>query len=331
MKIRPLGVISDFVVEEFPGLLVQPSSRLVEVCATLVADFPLASIEALSSESRAIARLDLKLLETGIVNSGVRPHLVPPPRLVELVDAISDGELAGLTYEDLILSNPSDDPRTFSGGEAKESEAWFYREHLEIENHLEHAIKRVRIAMSDMAHATIALNGVDTDLNSVLQKTHVLRNIRQDHFGEFRSFLEEHPIRKTTAPSGKFTARIPILEVMLHGDSLPEQYYQYLTKWWEYFPKTCRTDLARAIDMARSKRTFCALWRKEKQDLFLRERIQIVGSFLDRFRSVHYGTVGIVLPDAIRGDIPGTGGELNVGEFLLDRIAMTRFNKGETQ
>lgn len=345
MKIRPLASFSDFVVEKMPELLESRPEEVARRCTEFGIFWSGGAWAALSTGIETdvdidLALLDLKMVEAGIVHSG----LTAPTQLVSLIDNSVGGGLAGLTYEDLVLVNPTDDMRTFTRGEVGDTERRFYRMHREIEGHLECAIKKIRRAMSCLPtvapgsgadywyveSAIRALRGIEDDLAPVITATAGLKQMLPEHFTAFRKYLNSHPVRGLKGPSGAFTAAVPTLELLLRGDELPAEYFKYLEGSMRYFSREGRKAISEALHLL-PHNTLVSLWHKEGENPILRSRIDVVGTFLNDFRASHYRTVAHQIPEAIRGEISGTGGEANPGVFLRERIKMTRFPKEETK
>ena len=254
-RVRPLEAVSDFVIEAFPEMLELSPHVLVEQSKKLLASLSQEVVSRTTSSGwPSVASLDVKMFEAGIVHSG----LTPPPRLTELVDQLSAGETPALTYEELVLANPAGDLRRFTRGTVGETEKAFYREHYFIEECLERAILKVRSAVEELlpnmvlAHdpdvpaATQAHTGVEDDLLLVIASTAKLGQMPEGHFEVFRKYLNSNPLRNLKGPSGAFTARIPLLELLFRGNELPVEYTRYLETNWQYFPRQGRVELAEA-------------------------------------------------------------------------------------
>ncbi|TAH36146.1 MAG: hypothetical protein EYC62_03345 [Alphaproteobacteria bacterium] len=149
-KIRPLGPLSDFVVEELPNRL--SAIRFAQSkSAQQTGPFGLGqqgdSTEKLAADIEGLiagkqfhvphaktnlARLDLMMLEAGLRAIGT----VPGAGLQTLIDDASreTGQQPILSYQDIIIDNPPGDLRTFTTGVIGKQEADFYRGHQMIES-----------------------------------------------------------------------------------------------------------------------------------------------------------------------------------------------------
>jgi hypothetical protein len=331
MKVRPLCEVSDFVIENFPEALESPSTELIQWCEKILARLSEDRIaQAIRSNERDVATLDLKMIEAGIVHSG----LEPPPNLMALVDKFSGKEIPGLSYEEIVLMNPDCDMRIFTRGVVGITEARFYQEHAVIEDCLARAIKKVRTAIARLhspatshpvMRAAQELQGIKKELDAVVASIVKLGNMAPEHFAMFRKYLTSHPIRDLKGPSGAFTARIPLLELLFRGDELPDEYIRYLRENWQYFPRQGRAEITEALSLADEGNTLITLWNRMQSPQSLLECITTIGKFFNRFRQVHYQTVKRQIPEAIKGELAGTGGEANPGVFLRERMRTTRF------
>lgn len=197
-RVRALPVISGFVAEMLPDRLAAiRESR--ESFASLLRDVRLMlkaiSFDHLAQNSQAwpIALLDLKMLEIGLAHTArlCGETIVIPVELVSLIDLLSlaTDRTAILTYEEIVLENPEQDPRTFtlsirdpvtdslqqarwskesiwlrhlqrfgSPSSKKEepssrtnSEAQFYSAHRTIEAHMSQLLLQIRTAIMNLA------------------------------------------------------------------------------------------------------------------------------------------------------------------------------------
>ena len=331
---RPLGEVSNFVVSDLPSVLegIREGRTSVEsfsqTTARLVSSLRVALVlYALQNEQqRDLAGLDLKMLETAIVQSGGKPSV----ELSSLIDSFSakSSQPPGITYEEIILVNPKQDRRLFTRGEAGQTENAFYQGHRIIEDHLGNAVVVFKNAISDLTiyglkkvgKASRNLLEVQADLNSVIRGTHTIGNQNRAHFTEFRKYLGGNPIRGTKGPSGAFTAGIPAIELFLAGEKLPQDYIDYLNENMMYFPRQGRSDLKIGMSFAEKGFTLTALSDKLGNPELLRQAIDGFSKLIRIFRGEHYKTVGNQLPEALAGKVGGTGGEKDPGTFLRERM-----------
>ncbi len=150
-KIRPLGALSDYVVERFPADLIRfkafcderrgrPTRALGIDILQVRKDELTMGIEKLivanpikfQESQLGVARLDLMMLEAGLRAHGLECGL----SLGFLIKCLSDKtrQQPILSYQDVILNNPPSDMRTFTNGACGKQEADFYRGHQMIES-----------------------------------------------------------------------------------------------------------------------------------------------------------------------------------------------------
>lgn len=337
VPVRPLGRISDYVVEMFPIRLEEirglNGNQLVleralkklneEVLSLLGVPIP----QGMNDASLDLALLDLKMLENGILSAG---GLVPFA-LTELVDMFSGvtGQIPGIVYEELILINPKHDRRTYTTGLVGHSEADFYEVHRIIEgimdgvvSHLWHAVE---LLSNDNHQAVATLNRASEELSSIIPygKT-VGRNMDRSHFKVFRFYLGSHPYRllkgePIKGASGAFSATIPLVDLLLAGENLQGDHLAYIHVNMPYFPRKDQKELERAFRAIQEERTLHSLYRRVGEPEELGVVLKEISETLHTFRGVHYQGIKHQLPEAMSGEVPGTGGEANVSEFLLRR------------
>jgi hypothetical protein len=341
MKQRPLGDLSDYVMETLPKRLEAPSHELIRDCEKLLDSLDPCDVwtaEHGDIHTRSLASLDVKMLEIGIIQSGFQP----PAELTELVDYLSGEAPPVITYDELLLLNPVDDFRTFTRGKIRETETIFYLEQRFIEECLEYTIQKMRVAIeflkpdatlnydTSIKRALRALAGIESDLGPAIAAMRGLGYLPDGHFNVFRKYVSVHPIRNLKGPSGAFTARIPIMELLLHGEELQPNYMCYFEENRKYFPRQGQMEILEAFEQVQNGDTLTSLCYKNEQTACVMERINVIGEFLNTFRKSHIKSVAQQIPDILRGDAPGTGGEVNSGKFLRDRMKDTKFIKKES-
>lgn len=334
IKERPLGPLSDYVVEQLPYELEEvregkrDSNRL-----TGCVDFPAyLSTDAFTyalgnNRLRDMAGLDLKILEAAVVHSGG----TPPKRLILTVDMVAEltEQPAGITYEEIILINPPSDRRTFTQGEIGQSEADFYEGHRCIEGNLATAITGEREAITRLRQngpavvdEVVNLLGVTSANIAVVNEYMGVIGMRMPRtsFEVFRRYLTTHPTRGLKGPSGAFTAKIPILELFLAGEQLPADYHQYLADNRIYFPRNEREEIDEACRLAQNRFSLTAICQQIGRPAVLVQRLAEISGLIRDFRGRHYRGVKHQIPGAVSGKMAGTGGEVNPGVFLIDRM-----------
>lgn len=309
-KIRPLGPISDFVVEEMPLLLVSEPAHIGSRFEALLACSN-TQIESCRTTSNAIALFDLKMIETTIVMSGEKT----PDSLRALVNELAADCVPSITYEDIVLINPVRDMRTFTQGK---TEKLFYSTHRKIEGLLGTAINIIDRTCISGTVGILDIVRLRRLLSTVLALVSGLQQMPEGHFLSFRSYLSSREDRGTKGPSGAFTARIPALELMYLGSEFPEAEIAYLQDNWKYYPKRDAELLARSIARAREGTGLEDRYASESS-VFLLEIMVCLSEFFSQFGSTHYGAVRAQVPEALSKGTLGTAGETDVRTFLSTR------------
>lgn len=309
---RPLGAFSDFVVENLPRIL--RSSDKIRIAATALRELEQLDETTLIlafNTSRELARLDLVMLEWALYHS----KLAIPVRLTKLVEHFSKDRSLALTYEDLVFVNPRGDMRTFSEGEHGYWEWFFYRNHRDIEETLMLVIDRARTALSKKTLAMLRNPEVPHSLAVVLRKTALLRDMPDGQFEAFRKYLMSREDCNLRGPSGAFSARIPVLEMLLRG--VNEERLDYLAQNQQYFPERDRDLLAYAIGMAKRGDTLRALAQGSDDEAGPVGKLE---AFFTKWRQLHMSAVARQLPKVWKGQDEGTSGETDVRRFLMGRL-----------
>lgn len=334
LKVRPLGEVSNFVVEKMPHMLDQIQAggtnlaRLEETASNLVTSINNRDLVIVFENPRArdVASLDLKMLETAIIASGG----MPSEKLMDLIKAFSSAcdQPGGLTYEEIVKINPSGDMRKFTTGEVGRTEKTFYKSHRIIEEHLDTGIVQMQAGILALRidgkervdDVSENLNLIRGDLLAIISKTHSLGMQNQNHFKQFRQYLGGNNLRGTKGPSGAFTAGIPTIEILLAGEKLPQDYIKYLQDNEIYFPRDGRKKIKDALADVNDGLTFTLIAEQLGRPEPLMQAIEGISKLIRGFRGEHYKAVRNQIPQAVVGGIAGTGGEPNPGAFLRGRM-----------
>jgi len=325
-KVRPLGAFSDFVVDELPAVLKNTPHQLPAGCLKLLhPDMGRWEIsERFGEKDRLVAALDLKIAELAIVHS----QLPVPQLLCRLVEAYSTG-LPMLLYEEIILANPVSDMRTFTCGGVGKTEAMFYYYHAVCELHLSAVILAVQDALSahlvhheNLVLVASKLKDIEHDLDIVLARMNELGDMTKGYFAAFRGYLSTHPTRGLKGPSGAFSPGFALLEVLLRGDTLPDEYGKYLVANREYFPQQGEP-IAEALHTTKTCGSLKTIADAAACPA-LTERVDVIARFFNDFRQIHLKSLHKQIPEAVCDEVAGTGGEAKPGTFLRQRIAELR-------
>jgi len=334
---RPLGAVSDFVVERLPMELEairvgSDTQKVTNLVGSLIENLSHEKIAKVmrSPHNLGLAGLDLKMLEAGIVQHGGKA----PEKLTHLVDIFSReaNQPPGLTYEELIDINPPGDKRTFTKGQVGRSESDFYEGHRRIEHHLQNGIHAISHGINILIERNLegiqrAVGNIQDARGEMARVVGYMGDFRskfsKDHFSEFRPYLDPHPTRGLKGPSGAFSARIPVLELFVVGDQLLEEHKPYLENNIVYFPREGRRQIKKAIDASENGLTlFAQSNRLGNPDELIVSIANLYSTFFD-FRSQHYGAVAHHVPQALTGEVKGTAGS-DARQFLTERIQMTK-------
>lgn len=330
MKLRPLGELSNFVVEDLSRALEEEDPEWLSARAeTLVSALDPAlvwEIVRVSGENRRVAKLDVAMLETAVVHHGA----YRPWKLVELANVLtSAGGAASLTYEDVVLSNPPNDMRLFTRGEIGRSELGFYTAHRLIESTLTEVIQSVLNLMDSLQKNQPIKDSMNTTelkekLKSITDrfKTPGLMEMPKGHFsGGFRKYFYNNERRGTRGPSGAFSGQMPTLEILFRGDSPAEDAQEYVDTLSAYFPRIHWKCLKEVCANAKKGHTLEHLIKKHLWvPRIARDYVDVLAWYFWLFRATHLLTLKIQAPDVFDFKEDGTGGVKNVKEFLQDRL-----------
>ncbi|WP_245320091.1 hypothetical protein [Bradyrhizobium sp. LMTR 3] len=156
-----------------------------------------------------------------------------------------------LSYEDMILANPvQSDPRVYCLGAAGVEERDFCLGHQLIESDLQLAIDAL-LELRDTADAD-ARQCLAVCLERLKSANYVLtrfyEHMSPDLFGQFRVFYGKNPYTNRLGPSGRFSARVVAVSVLLVGEDLFQQkpqFYWDVYRLSEYYPQGCINEVFR--------------------------------------------------------------------------------------
>lgn len=259
---RPLGLVSDFVVDQLPHFIaeIKCSERPSEAVKALGRTINAMTAEmdydelllSLSHSDFEIAKTDVQYLVNSAYQLSAFAGLHPWD--AEQTVGVALSRLARLTcerqpsigvlsYEDMILTNPvQSDPRVYCLGAAGVEERDFCLGHQLIETELQSAIEAL-VELRDVADADAA-QCLSRCLEHVESANRVLTRFDQhmspDLFGQFRVFYEKNPYKNTLGPSGRFSARVVAVSVLLIGEELfrqKRQFYKDVYRLSKYYPQ----------------------------------------------------------------------------------------------
>lgn len=259
---RPLGLFSDFVVDQLPHFIaeIKCSERPSEAVKALGRTINAMTAEmdydelllSLPQSDFEVAKTDVQYLVNSAYHvsafAGFHPwdaEQTVGAALSRLARSTCERQpsIGVLSYEDMILTNPvQSDPRVYCLGAAGVEERDFCLGHQLIETELQSAIEAL-VELRDVADADAA-QCLSRCLERLESANRVLTRFDQhmspDLFGQFRVFYEKNPYKNTLGPSGRFSARVVAVSVLLIGEELfrqKRQFYKDVYRLSKYYPQ----------------------------------------------------------------------------------------------
>lgn len=341
-KTRPLRGLSDYITQDFPSdLLASREGKITKIALQQKAENLARSalergLPRNHTGARSIARLDTMMLYTGLVHEKVAVGR-QMRRLVRRLQG--KGNVPVLTYEDVILSNPPSDIRTFTTGAVGDAEANFYRLHQDIERTLRPIVVKIanitkgRNLPEERTGVYSSLQVALPSLNTLRTNTNATnRDLAKSHFDSFRVYFTPIPrsasinrIFKRTygGPSGAFSATIPALDLMTAGGDFRDPIRKYIRKNKKLMPSADRKLLTVAVRVARERRSLSDRILKGEKVTLLKPLTEPLLQSLLQFRNAHKGAVMKHLPGLMEGEAgkQGTAGIVDGAGFFGRRIA----------
>ncbi|HYD93543.1 MAG TPA: hypothetical protein VEB18_03795 [Candidatus Paceibacterota bacterium] len=329
MKLRPLPVVSDFVVDQMPGLLEDEDPQWFRRRVTHVAeeaDWYL-SHAAFDGQDRRVLLLDLLMIQAAM---HTKKQTCPRELSSAIARLLGRNEAPIITYELLVLDNPETDMRAFTRGPVGETEKAFYNAHRTIEHALTPVIASVDTLLSWLeGSADGAVLSPDV-LIGILKpicgsfESPALRlmpggNTDTGHFAQFRPYFMSMEVggKKIRGPSGAFSGQMPLLEILFRGDSPSKNSQVYVDLCSEYFPVRHRERLHEAIMRAKDGRILTNFAARDK---LAAQYVNILDRFFYDFRLNHLRAVYSQIRNQVRDKEEGTGGFEDIRTFLKDRL-----------
>ncbi|MGX9147597.1 hypothetical protein [Mesorhizobium sp. 128a] len=356
---RPLGLLSDFVTEQLPHRIaeIKGSKRPGEavkalgrsINAMIVAKDHEAQLRTLPRSEFGVAKTDIQYLANCAYQISAFAGLDPVDAELTVGDALSrlarvscqlQPSIDVLSYEDMILTNPLQcDPRVYCLGSAGVEERDFCLGHQFIESELQSAIDALLelrdAAEADASYCLARCAERLESANSVLGRFH--RYMSPDLFGQFRMFYGKNPYKDRLGPSGRFSARVVAVSVLLIGEELchqKPQFYRDVYRLSEYYPQECIHEIFRWLSSDSRNAGLQPSWLEgkanfpksatiapgiERQASEIRElRASCVGA-LDRFTRMHRSTALKYTVEPGRS-IVGVGASESVDAVLSQRL-----------
>lgn len=324
-KTRPLWQFSNFVVEVLPELLVEDPASIPSQAKKVLESLEPGLETQAYEQNRELALLDLKMVESAIIQTAPEGETNPvPPILTKTVDWFcNETDIPALQYHELIEVNPKTDMRTFSRGENRESEIMFYKSHRLVEERLARIIPACEEYLLDPADRSVLLANYESlfDFSVVGQIMANLIQMHKGHFQGFRTYLmQPRPVRGFDGPSGAYSWRMPFLETLVWGKSLPENYVTKIGTNQIYYSQDGREKFAKILPRLNSADCIS----NHFDDLNANAVVHSCIRFMKPFRKEHYRAADTHLKEEMRDKAPGTSGEEKPGSFLRNRITDMR-------
>ncbi|MGY8665367.1 hypothetical protein Q3C01_23790 [Bradyrhizobium sp. UFLA05-109] len=288
---RPMGRLSNFVVDELPHSIVEIkcSERPDEAVRALGRS--VGAIMAASDYDTLLRRLpqsDFEVAKTDIqyltncayhVSAMAGLHRAdaeltigePLSQLARLTRERQPG-IEVLSYDDMILTNPvQNDPRVYCLGAAGVEERDFCLGHQLIESELQSAIDAL-LKLRDVADAdarqclALCVDRLEA-ANQILVRFY--EQMSPDLFGQFRVFYGKNPYKDTLGPSGRFSARIVAVSVLLIGEELflqKPQFYRDVYRLSLYYPQAYIHEVFRWLVPDKASALLKPAWLEGKEE-----------------------------------------------------------------
>ncbi len=335
---RPLGALSDFVVEQLPRAAQEPDAlpspsqlemycdeareKISHMCSDDEHVLPLYGIHyRLPAHRRVLphlALLDSSMLEGTYIRHGRKVPYI----LTDISQRSADRakSITALTYQGLIHTNPHEtDPRTFSSGETGRSEILFYTIHKRVEKHLARALNAAEkcLASNELQPAADHVHrGIDAIENG-FSSYH--RELSPEEFAKFRGFFT-NAHRQLPGPSALFSAGMCALDSFLAQSAtgirqLNNCKRQFLLK---FFPTTSRKrdefcgqeDITQYTNNHNHNGLLLEMHRPV-------EPRREIAKHMRHARDMHLGIAKRYLPEAFKADsAQGTAGTHSLQSFL---------------
>ncbi|MFG3591590.1 MULTISPECIES: hypothetical protein [Bradyrhizobium] len=288
---RPLGLVSNFVADQLPHCIaeIKGSKRPDEgvkalgrsVNAMIASTDYVVQLLNLPQPDFAIAKTDIQYLVNCAYQMSAFAGLDPVDAELTVGEELSrlaclschrQPSIEVLSYEDMILANPvQSDPRVYCLGAAGVEERDFCLGHQLIESELQLAIDAL-LELRDAAGAdarqclSVCLERLES-ANNVL--TRFYEHMSPDLFGQFRVFYGKNPYKNRLGPSGRFSARIVAVSVLLVGEELFQQrpqFYRDVYRLSEYYPQGCIHEVFRWLSPDNRSAELTPTWLEGKAD-----------------------------------------------------------------
>ncbi len=316
--IRPLGLVSDYVVERLPYELARSQEHKTPAALADEIDRILASVK-LADVDIPLARVDLRMIQSAVIKSGGAPkeNLL---RLCEEISRLTRGPNI-ITYGDVVLNNPGTDPRTTTPDKIGYSEASFDRLHFRAEQYCEAITERLEqvielLEARDVDKGCENLAAAIPYISDIIRIMKFFDRMSRDHFKVFRNNMSAHSGLK--GASGYFSPGIALIDLYFAGAHLPDKQLDTIETDLSlgYYEK--RDQLRKAMQRARGKNHAVGLADQINDKDLYRTAANFAAAVLN-YRRAHHRTVALKLPEALTDSLSGTIGTTKPAELLQER------------
>ncbi|WP_225119745.1 hypothetical protein [Bradyrhizobium sp. BRP22] len=288
---RPLGLVSNFVTDQLPHCIAEikcserPDEAVKALGRSINAMIASADYDGqllnLPDPDFAVPKTDVQYLVNCAYQMSAFARLDAVQAELTVGEALSRlarlscqrrPSIEVLSYEDAILTNPlQSDPRVYCLGPAGVEERDFCLGHQLIESELKLAIAallELRDAARADAHQCLALCLERLEAAHYFL-TRFFEHMSPDLFGQFRVFYGKNPYKNRLGPSGRFSARIVAVSVLLVGEELFQQkpqFYRDLYRLSEYYPQGGIHEVFRCLSPDKSDTEPTPSWLEGKAD-----------------------------------------------------------------
>jgi len=270
---RPLMELSDYVVDELPSELSElrkyrhsgntknfeesVEGKLSSLVERGIEDV----LENLNEIDKGIAILDLRMLQSAVYNSGGNLSFLVKDFYKKLSDITDNPNI--LTYEDMVVNNPTKDIRTFTKGNMGYFEALFYIKTMQIEDYFAEAADFIFDAGFLLEDKVIIdthslLKRASKSIDKITEVMKQLKGMNPDYFLTFRDYW------KATDPnlmgvSAYFSHGVKRTDLLFAGKKLGTGFFESLEKELSEGYYANQISLSEAIKSANDKISFIDL------------------------------------------------------------------------
>ncbi len=304
-ELRPLGSWSTLATEKIPQLsdtLLRESPQIAkDKLDQLWPKSKIAKVQTLNKAELELAFLDLTLIQS----FADRIQCTVPSDLRDSLNEYAEflGRPDAYLYESCILQNPlTEDPRVFTSGEVGRTERDFLIAHKRIEEHLSVIIPRLLQVIqngSSLDHFEFkeVLTEIEFHLKEIGTYFSTLQKMRSDHFFDIRKFYLSSPRTYSPGPSGRFSAQLHLVRLLMEGEEVENQvpgYFEELKAISPFFPSGHRVlvqEQMLRINQKRGPHCLRQLTLDSRSPFHAprRELLSVLRKGFDRITATHYG------------------------------------------